>query len=73
MSAALAQSLVAEGFDVAVEARDRLAVIIPSAAGAAVRLTTADRERIVGLARSHGFSHVAIEIPGDAELHRSQS
>lgn len=72
MSAALAQSLVSAGFDVVVEARDRLAVIIPSGMGTSVRLTTADRERIVGLARSHGFSHVAIEIPEDAELHRGK-
>jgi hypothetical protein len=72
MSAALVQSLRAEGLDVTVEARDRLAIVVPSRDAAPIRLTTVVRERIVRLARAHGFSLVAIEIPDRAELHRSQ-
>ncbi len=59
---ALADALRAAGLRVSVEARDRLAVLTADPA------TFADpswRERAVALAREHGFTHVAVELPSE--------
>jgi hypothetical protein len=69
MNAGLEASLAAEGFDVSVEVHDRLAIIVPSPQWTRVP-TPPERERILRLARTHGFTHVAIEIPVRAELPR---
>ena len=57
---ALQDALEALGLPCAVETRERLAVLIPRATPV---LTVAMRERAVELARAHGFTHVALEIP----------
>lgn len=59
--AALRQDLASAGFALAVEARDKLAVLTP-VAGAAAGLTDEDRRLLQALARRHGFTHAAIEI-----------
>ena len=59
---ALQDALGAVGLDYAVEARARLAVLIPRSM-ATPALPTGVRERAVELAKAHGFTHVALEIP----------
>jgi uncharacterized protein len=57
-----------------VHARDRLAVVTPAADSAPTLLVASDtRAFVVDAARSHGFTHVAIELPiagDDATVHR---
>ncbi|MDF2771017.1 MAG: hypothetical protein K0S86_510 [Geminicoccaceae bacterium] len=57
-----------------VHARDRLAVVTPAADSAPPLLVASDtRAFVVDAARSHGFTHVAIELPiagDDATVHR---
>ena len=60
-AAALGAALADWGISATVEARDRLAVIKPLAAGDVESLTSA-RPRIVTLAAAHGFSHVALDV-----------
>jgi hypothetical protein len=59
---ALQDALGALGLECTVETRERLAVLIPPTMATPV-LTGAMRQRVVALARAHGFSHVALEIP----------
>lgn len=47
-----------------VEPRERLAVIVMAPAVAAVLTDDATRELIVRLAARHGFTHLALELPG---------
>lgn len=59
---ALRDALRAAGVDSTVEARDRLAIVTAApGAFADPRL----RERAVALAREHGFTHVAVELPAE--------
>ena len=74
MSAAtLEAALRAAGIHCTVEALDRLAVIVPEGAEAALATVRGRREalRLVG---AHGFTHLALELPGEpadvAPLHR---
>lgn len=46
--------------DVSVEARDRLAVVRPGAAGYAA--VVRHRVAIVAAARAHGFTHACVEV-----------
>ena len=58
---ALASALGAEGLPCAVEAFDRLALIVPDESD--VRVADHEvRERVLSLAREHGFTHAAIEL-----------
>lgn len=70
MSDRLAVALRAAGFDCRVEARERLAIL-----AGIVAPSPEERERIVGLARAHGYSHVALEVTSGARapLPRGQS
>ena len=59
------------GVDCRVEVRDRLAILIPES-HAGSRLSAEQRRRILQLAKSEGFTHVAVELdpvgaalPGD--------
>jgi len=61
----LAVALRALGVECDVEAREKLAVIIPSAGGATFA-DEATRLRVVRLAREHGFTHVAVELIGES-------
>jgi hypothetical protein len=58
-------ALAAAGFDADVEGRERLAVIRPSGSIEA-RAIASERARIITLAASHGFSHVAVEVAPSA-------
>jgi hypothetical protein len=75
MSAAdLETALRAAGMRCSIEAIDRLAVI--TADDAEAELTTVrSRREALRLARAHGFTHLALEVPGDwtdgAPLHRN--
>ncbi len=60
-AAALESALAATGITAAVEARERLAVIV-AADDASANAISAQRARIVAIAAMHGFSHVALEI-----------
>ena len=58
---ALASALRAEGLSCEVEAFDRLAVIVPDERDPDV-VDRDLRERVLSLARAHGFTHAAIEL-----------
>ena len=65
------------GIPCAVEANERLAVLVPDAhaADAPGADWAARRSEIVAIAREHGFTHVALELRDDApgaQLHRDQ-
>lgn len=61
MSEALEQALAAAGIDVRVEARDRLAILTPSAGEPG--LTSEQQRRLaIVLATERGFTHVALEL-----------
>ena len=60
-AAALAEALAAHGIACAVEARETLAVLVPSS-DAAELAAPERRELAVRLAREHGFTHVAVEL-----------
>jgi hypothetical protein len=64
----LALDLEALGLRCAVEPRERLAVLVPLAASAAVALVDEPtRREAVRLARACGFTHLAVElVPADA-------
>lgn len=65
-ASAFAAALRAAGIACDVEARAALALIVVPAADA-TRLATDDlRRRVLALAREHGFTHVAVELPADA-------
>lgn len=70
-AAALRRALAERGFDCDVEARDRLAVLVPRAAFPALADREA-RDAIVALAAATGFTHIALELteapPDDATL-----
>ena len=62
-AAALESGLRSMGMVCAVEARDRLAVLVPS--GDVSRFADADfRRDVVRLAQEHGFTHIALELDG---------
>ena len=62
-AAALASALAEAGLPCAIEARERLAVVVADASGAAAMGSAAARELAVRLAAAHGFTHVALELP----------
>jgi len=67
-AATLEGALRAEGIDARVEARERLAIVIP---GAATVANAELRARVWSLAREAGFTHAALELVDDgAALHR---
>ena len=58
----LQRALRAIGIDCTVEARDKLAIIVP---GAATDFTENSlRRAAIAMLAEHGFSHLALEIPG---------
>jgi hypothetical protein len=68
MNHPLEERLREVGLDCCVEARDRLAVLIPTDAGS---FKGSDRSRAIQLAREAGFSHVAVELdPAGATFSR---
>ena len=71
---ALTRALHDANLGCSVQARDRLAVVTPVSDVARGRLLAFDmRTFLVDTARSHGFTHVAVELPtagDDATIHR---
>ena len=62
-AAGLARALAERGQPCRVEARDRLAVLVPAGAWRSADLATpAERRALHGLATSFGFTHVALEL-----------
>lgn len=62
---ALAEGIAALGLVCDVEARGGLALLLP-AAGSVEKLAEEETRRAaLALAREHGFTHVAIELPND--------
>jgi hypothetical protein len=72
-AASLESALHALGLRCTVEAIDRLAVIIPEHADAGADIVRLRREALA-LMRPHGFTNLALELPGEpadrAPLHR---
>jgi hypothetical protein len=67
-AASLEHALAALGVACRVEPRDRLAVLVPAHAAAIDAALAPDaRATIVGLTRAHGFTHIALELPGDSD------
>lgn len=59
---ALADALRQYGLDCRVDARDRMALIIVGQ-GTARLVDDVLRSRVIALAREHGFTHVALDVP----------
>ena len=55
----------ASGLPCRVEGRERLAVLVPDGNAGAMQLTADERQRILQVARSEGFTHVALELHAD--------
>ena len=69
MSAAgLERALAALGIDCTVEARDKLAIIIPRERAASLQDASLRRSAIA-LLSEHGFTHLALEIPDASTGH----
>ena len=60
-AAALESALAALGIDCAVEGRESLAVLVPRGDAGSLA-DPAVRRRVAGVAREHGFTHVALEL-----------
>lgn len=67
---ALEGALAERGLVCRVESRAGLAVLIADAATVAALGDVELRRSALALAREHGFSHVAIELRGDAPVSR---
>lgn len=63
-AATLASELRGVGLACDVEAMDRLAIVIPEGSPDGA-IWMAQRETVIALARTHGFSHVALELPDE--------
>lgn len=62
---ALAAALAELGVQCSLEARGGLALLLPVAESVAMLQAEETRRAVVALAREHGFTHVAIELPSD--------
>jgi len=61
----LASRLHDHGVSCRLEARDRLAILIPDAGDGDVQLNADTRSRVLQLLRAEGFTHVALELDPD--------
>jgi hypothetical protein len=62
---ALAAAIAELGIDCALEARGGLALLLPTPEGVAALQVDERRRTVLALAREHGFTHVAIELPSE--------
>ena len=62
---ALAAAIAELGIDCALEARGGLALLLPTAEGVAALQVDESRRAVLALAKEHGFTHVAIELPSE--------
>ena len=60
---ALAAAIAKLGIDCALEVRGGLALLLPTPEGVAALQADENRRAVLSLAREHGFTHVAIELP----------
>ena len=64
-AAALASAIAELGVQCALEARGGLALLLPVQESVVTLQSPETRRAVVELARTHGFTHVAIELPTD--------
>jgi hypothetical protein len=62
---ALAAAIAELGIDCALEVRGGLALLLPTPEGVAALQADENRRAVLSLAKAHGFTHVAIELPSD--------
>jgi hypothetical protein len=62
---ALASAIAELGIACALEARGGLALLLPTTEGVAALQVDETRRAVLALAKRHGFTHVAIELPND--------
>ena len=62
---ALAAAIAELGLQCSLEARGGLALLMPVEESVAKLQTPETRRAVLALARQHGFTHVAIELPND--------
>jgi len=62
---ALAAAIAELGIDGALEVRGGLALLLPTPEGVAALQADENRRAVLSLAKEHGFTHVAIELPSD--------
>jgi hypothetical protein len=62
---ALATAISELGIRCSLEARGGLAILLPVSSSIEVLQSADTRRAVIALAREHGFTHVAIELPGD--------
>jgi hypothetical protein len=62
---ALASAIAKLGIDCALEVRGGLALVLPTPEGAAALQVDEKRRSVLALAKEHGFTHVAIELPNE--------
>ena len=60
---ALAAALAMRGIECALEVRGALALLLPKPEGVAALQVDENRRAVLALAKEHGFTHVAIELP----------
>ena len=64
-AAALADAIAELGVQCSLEARGGLALLLPVQESVAILQSPDTRRAVLALARAHGFTHVAIELPND--------
>jgi len=62
---ALAAAIAKLGIACALEVRGGLALLLPTPEGAAALQGEERRRAVIALAKEHGFTHVAIELPNE--------
>lgn len=62
-AAALASAIADLGVQCSLEARGGLALLLPTQESVAALQSPETRRAVLALARTHGFTHVAIELP----------
>ena len=67
-AAALATAIADLGVQCALEARGGLALLLPAQESVATLQSPETRRAVLALARTHGFTHVAIELPKDRRI-----
>jgi len=62
---ALAAALAMRGIECALEVRGALALLLPKPESVAALQVDENRRAVLALAKEHGFTHVAIELPSE--------
>jgi hypothetical protein len=68
-ASALAAAIAELGLQCTLEARGGLALLMPVPESVELLQRPETRRSVLALAREHGFTHVAIELPGDRRDH----